>query len=181
MYYNCYDCGDSLPAYDLLNCEEKLGGIRNAIVLSCDSELTDPSNATEVQAEIDAGRATVIKNAKFGVPASSPVQVDSKVANQPQRVTRYDSTADYINPNVSSTNDEFHNVLFSGKAFGGIIFHELENDTVTWINEAIRATGNKVIPDNDGDTIHYAGTFTWQSKNDEVIGMTYDAPAGIFD
>lgn len=181
---NCvnYDCEDTLPDHTLNTCgDELLGGVKDAILLECDSQITDPSNATQVQAELDAGRATLVKNVSIELPAATPTLVDSTVACSTQKVARYERTLNLIDGNVSDANVDFYNEVFSTRSFGGIILHECGEDEVTWIDEEIRFTGSRIIPNNNNEFQTFTGVGTWQTNPDRVDGNIYETPAGIFD
>ncbi len=181
---NCvnYNCEDQLGDHLLNDCGEELqGGIESVIFLECDNQLTDPSDAVEVQAELDAGRATLVKNVKLSLDAPTPVKIASNVACAPDKIVRYDRTGSYVDGNVNDNNVDFYNEVFSGRSFGGLILHECETDKVTWIDEEIIVEGGRIIPDNNGEFQTFTGVFNFQTKPDQVDGNIFNEPAGIFD
>lgn len=172
--YNCTDLGEHTPN----NCNAiLLGGISSLLILMCDHVITDPSNATQVNAAIADGTAILVEDAKIGVNAPSPVTIDSDVAGQPARVVNYDRSGTLIDANVSNANVTFYNDLFDGRAFGGLILYEVDADQVTWIDKAIRFTGGRIIPNDVNDRQRFEGTFAWKSLTE---GAIYSAPVGVF-
>lgn len=183
--YNCinYGCGDPLDDYNQNICDELIqGGLGAMIVLYCGSQITDPSSAAQINIELAAGRAKIIRGMMATIEAPTPIQIDPYVPCQTQTTVNYDRTGTYRNGNVSSGNDEFHNTLFAGKPFGGLILYNCSSDSsgnnwVDWIDEAVKFTGGKIIPANDNEAQRYEGTFAWRGINGPV---RYAAPAGIF-
>lgn len=179
---NCinYNCNDPLGLHLLNDCGDELqGGVKHAIILECDTQLTDPSNAVQVQAEIDAGRATLVKNIKVGMPAASPVKIASNVACSTDKLVTYDRTLTWMDGNINDNNiTEFYNNLLAGQSKGGLIIYECGADQVTWIDDEVRFTGSRIIPDSDNEFQRFECTVEWRNKYDSTI---YSAPAGIFD
>lgn len=181
---NCvnYNCEDDLGEHTLNDCgEELLGGVKDTILLECDHTITDPSNATQVQANIDSGKATLLKNVQYEMPAASPVLVDSTVACSTQKVARYERTLNYIDGNVNDANIDFYNEVNSTRSFGGVILHECAADQITWIDEEVRFQGSRIIPNNNNEFQTFTGIGSWETAPDNVDGNIYATPAGIFD
>ena len=75
---NCinYNCADELGTQELLDCDgDNLGGASAVVFLACNHQLTDPSDGTEIQAEIDAGRAWLYKDVEIGIGKASAVKI----------------------------------------------------------------------------------------------------------
>lgn len=181
---NCYqyNCASQLGDHTLNDCEEEVpGGFRNVILLECNHELTDASNGTAVQAEIDAGRATLIKNVKVSIPAASPVTVPSNIANTPDKVVKYQYEITYMDGNINPQNMTFYNEAFSGRQFGGLIVHQADEGVVHFFNKDFRMQGSLVAPDNDGENQRYEGTIRMEAKNDAVNPVYSTEPPGVFD
>ena len=177
---NCYNynCDDPLGEHLLNICgTEKQGGIRDAVILQCNHQLTDPSNGTAVQAEIDAGRATLVKNLKIGIDAPSPIEAEPQIACSTAKVVTYDRTANWVDGNVNNTNVDFYNNLLGGQSKGGVILHECGADEVTWIDDEIRFVGGRIVPNNDTEYQRFEATVKWRSKTEPGI---YSTPVGIF-
>lgn len=183
---NCinYNCDDALDTYNESECgEELVGGSNAALFLECNTQLTDPSNATQVQAEIDAGRATLVTGASFSIEPPSPVTQDSIVPCRPPSVSTYNRTGIYKNPNINADNVIFHKPIFKGRKFGGIILYEcgtegsINGAQVTWIDSVVTFTGGRILPGTTTEKQRFEGTFSWIDQEDADI---YAAPAGIF-
>lgn len=184
---NCYNfgCEETLGTYNQSECGEDLvGGSNAALFLECNHQITDPSDEVQVQAEIDAGRATLVTRASFSIEAPTPVTSESIVPCEPASVTTYNRTGIYRNPNINATNVDFHKPIFKGRRFGGIIIYEcgtsdsLNGAQVTWIDKVVTFTGGRILPGVTTEKQRFEGVFSWISLTDSDI---YAAPAGIFD
>lgn len=183
--YNCSNYGcDPLDAYFLNECNEiLLGGYDQAILLECNHQITDPSNASQVNAALANNTATLVSNASFSIEAPSPVTVDTLVACQPPKTVNYTRTGLYKNQNVNPGNIDFHSTIFKGKVFGGIIIRMCsETDSgvgyVYWIDSSVTFTGGLIGPALNTDLQRFEGTFSWMSKTDPAM---YVEPAGVFE
>lgn len=184
---NClnYDCNDPIGEHLPNDCgEELLGGSNGALVLECDHQLTDPSSAVQINAEIAAGRATLLTNAKIGIDAAAPIEVDSNVSCGTTKLVNYDRTGTLIDGNVNATNINFYDKLFSGRSFGGLILNlcgtaeaETTGAKVEWIDSAVTFTGSKLLPNNNNEFQTFSGAFKWRKK---TMPSLHEAPEGIF-
>jgi hypothetical protein len=160
-----------------------LGGYDQAILLECNHQITDPSNAGQILAALANDTATLVTNASFSIEAPSPVTVDTLVACQPPKTVNYTRTGLYKNQNVNPSNVDFHAPIFRGKVFGGIIIRmcsETDNGTgyVYWIDQSVTFTGGLIGPAQNTDLQRFEGTFSWMSKTDPAM---YVEPAGVFE
>lgn len=179
-----YNCNDSLGDHTLNDCEDSIqGGFKNIIILECNHQLVagDEANGSTINAEIAAGRATLLKNVKIGAGAPSATTVASLIANQPDKVVKYTREYTLMDGNVNAANQAFYDVLGSGGAFGGIILHNAEEGIVVAHYDSFRAQGGLVLPDNNGEFMHYAYTFTMDALRDAVNGEYSAEPSGVFD
>jgi hypothetical protein len=183
---NClnYDCTDALGDHTLNSCgEELLAGIDAGVLLECNHQLTDPSNGTQIAAEIAAGRATLVKNIKVGIAKPSPVTVESNVACATPKLVTYDRAGTWVDGNVNSNNVTFYDGVLGGRSFGGIIFHlcgTAEADAgekVMWIDADVRFTGGHVIPNTNNEFQTFDSDFNWRKKGGNML---YANPVGIF-
>lgn len=182
---NCinYDCDDALGNYQENECgEELVGGSSAGVLLECNHQLTDPSSTAQVNAEIAAGRATLVTGCSFSIEPPSPVEQDSIVPCRPSSVTTYNRSGIYKNPNVSGPGVTFHKPIFAGRKFGGLILYECGtedaiNPQVTWIDRTITFTGGRILPGATTDKQRFEGAFKYIGKTDDDI---YPVPPGIF-
>ena len=183
---NCinYDCNDELGTYTQNDCgEELLAGVSGIVLLECNTQLTDPSSATEINDEIAAGRATLINGVKIGLDAPSPVEIDSNVVGATQKLVTYNRQGSLIDGNVSIANVEFYNKVFGGRTFGGAILYlkGTEESTagafVTYIDAPINFVGGLPIKNNNDENMTFNGTFKWRKKDMPALAT---APVGIF-
>lgn len=182
---NCvnYDCDDALGEYNENQCGEELpGGSNAAVLLECNHQLTDPSSASQIEAEIAANRAKKITGAYFEIPAASPVTQESVQACKPPVLVTYNRTLIHRNGNVGIDNAAFYSTIFGGKKFGGIILYECGTrdsltPQVTYIDDQITFTGNRILP-GSSELQRFEGTGAWVSKVEPTL---HNVPAGIFD
>lgn len=183
---NCidYNCDDAFGTYNEAECgEELVGGMNAAVLLACNHQLTDPSSASEISAEIAAGRAVLVTGASFSIEPATPNTQESIVPCRPASVSTYNRTGVYKNPNISFENIEFHQGIFKGKKLGGIILYEcgtedaLNGAQVTWIDSVVTFTGSRIVPGVTTEKQRFEGAFSWISQTDPQV---YAAPAGIF-
>lgn len=177
----CVDyCGDGLLDHGLIECDEyKLGGISQVIIGSCGTELTDPSDATEIQALLDAGTAKLLQNLRMSLPAGSPVTVDSPVGCGTTLRINEDRTATIFDANVTNSNVEFYNDL-NNRKIAWLLMYLCDSDRVIYVNppQAIVTSVSLVVPEQNNELQRFEGTFAWRDKN---APLQYDAPVGIFE
>ncbi len=180
---NAY-CADELPAHTINDCDlERTGAGDGVLILECGHEITDPSDAVEVQAAIDAGLATLVKNVRVFYDRAAPTLVDSNIPNRPQKVARYERTGTLRDANVNEPNVEFYNLLATGRTFGGLIIKESGNDDdqkVKWINEVVTFNGSDNLPESDSEFQNFEVQFLWRTSANNVNPQMYDVPIGIF-
>ena len=178
-----YCTTDPLGDYEIIECaNDPVGGLSAALFLECGHSITDPSNATQVNAAITAGEAKLVERCSFTIDAASPVTVESLVPCETPSLVTYDRKGVYKNPNVTPDNITFHDKLFDGRKFGGLILFEcatLEDTTqyVTWIDSPIKFTGSRIVPEKNTEFQRFEGEFVWRSK---VNPSRHTAPAGVF-
>lgn len=183
---NCvsYECDDVLGTHLLNDCgEELLAGISGTILLECNHQLTDPSSAAQINAEIAAGRATLFDNLKIGLDEPTPVTVDSNIVGGTPKLVTYDRSGTMIDSNVNQNNINTYNQLLGGKVMGGAITYlkGTEESTagakVLWIDAAISFTGGLPIQNDNNVNMFFNNKFTWRKKD---MPSMYTAPTGIF-
>lgn len=183
--YNCssYGC-DPLETYVLNECQAILvGGFDAAILLECNHQITDPSNATQIETALGNGTATLITEAFFSIEPAAAVTVEPLVACQPPKITTYNRSGNYKNQNVNPNNVDFHDTMFNGRTFGGLIIrmcndNEGGTNYVYWIDKPISFQGSFVGPGVNTDLQRFEGTFNWIGRDNPSM---HAEPAGIFD
>jgi hypothetical protein len=178
---NLYNC-DNTFAQDYVpgTCGEFfLGGISAVLLLRCDVNIADPSNATEVQALIEGNDARLILGVQIGMAAPSPVSVTSFISCVPDIPVTYDRTFDLADRNVTAENVLFYNSInaASGWTNGGALLYQCDADRVLYINSPLRIQGGIITPNQNNEMQRWEGTGAWRSSSDPLI---YDAPPGIF-
>lgn len=184
-----YCTTDPLGDYEIIQCaNDPVGGLSSVIILECghtitEADASDPADfATAIQTNITAGNATLVERCSLTIDAASPVTTESLVPCETPSLVTYDRKGVYKNPNVTPDNITFHDKLFDGRKFGGLIVFEcatLEDATqyVSWINQPIKFTGSRIVPEKNTEFQRFEGEFVWRSKTNP---MRYVAPTGIF-
>lgn len=182
---NCinYNCADELGTQELLDCDgDNLGGASAVVFLACNHQLTDPSNGTEIQAEISAGRAWLYKDVEIGIGKASAVKITPPSGCAVEKVINYNRSGTYRDGNVNATNITNYNALFNGTPLGGMIIFECAakdgDGQVTWIDSEITFEGDRILPVSQTEIQVFDATFAWVSK---TMPMIYNKPTGIFD
>lgn len=163
------DCGDEL-----------LGGLSDAVLFDCNHTVTDFTNGTQINSNIAAGRAWLVRNIKVGLNAGSPVNIDSLKACGTQTLVTYERSGSWIDGNVNAENiDDFYNPLFRGRSIGAMLLKECGNSSAkaTLITAEITFVGDRIVPDNNNELQRFEATFNWKDKN---MPTQINEPAGVF-
>lgn len=177
--YNCDD--DTLGTFTENTCGVEFTGNQNqAVIFGCNATTTDFTDGAQILADIAADLAWLITGAKFTINKATPTKLESEVPCRPSRVTTYVRTGDYYNPNVSSVNDDVHDILFSGKSFGAILMYECSSNDDGYpqsklINNQVNFDGSLVSI--KGETQRYEGTINWVGMSNPKTIVT---PTGVF-
>lgn len=175
-----YNCDNQLGTYEENECQLELpGGSNQIIFLECGHGITDPSSYTQVHNAIIAGKARLVSGVAVDIPAASPNKQTSKVPCRADTLLSYNRTVNYYNPNVSTTNDEFHSQLFGGHNVAGVIIYMCGTDDpyVYFIDSPMLFTGSAVLPATTDEAQYYQGVGEYKSLTPPAL---YPAPAGIF-
>lgn len=180
---NCvnYNCDDLQPHTINEDCGDPLlGGLSDAVIFDCDHQVTDFTNGTQINAEIAASRAWLVKNIKVGIPLPTPVEIDSLKACGVQTLVNYDRTATWTDGNVNNFNTvDFYGPLLKGRTAGAVLLKECgnPNSKATLIDAETSFRGGKIVPDNNNELQRYEITLAWKSKTDPE---SINEPAGVF-
>ena len=182
---NCinYECADALGAHLPNECgEELLAGGSGMVLLECNHQLTDASSASQINAEIAAGRAKKIDNVKIGLDEPAPIQVDSNLVGATQTLISYNRSGTMTDSNVNDVNRALYDQIGGGRTFGGAIIYikgteESAQALVTWIDAPLRFTGGLPIQNNNDQIMVFNYKFAWRMKDMPTLP---NAPVGIF-
>ncbi len=186
MYTNCinYECTDELPDHSTNECGRGLlAGISAMILLECNTNLTDPSDAADVQNEISNGRAKLVTGIKVGFDQPSPKEIESFLVGGTANLSTYDRSGTIKDGNVNGNNNTFYQSLFSGRTFGGAIFYIKGSEQgnqgakIFFVDAAITFTGGLPVKDNNDENMVFNGVFKWIKLEAPDL---LPAPPGIF-
>ena len=176
-------CQSKLPDHENINCDNYLpGGITECVIFDEDATTTDYTDGGQIQADITAGRATLLTDMILDLPQPSEKSVANPVDNR-AITAGYDRTLNIVDWNVTAGNVEFYNAAnaFLAKA---VLIYEPLNDGVGHTQlifetkSGISFSVNKEVPQGDGTFQQFAGVATWSKFDMPVIK---DIPAGIFN
>lgn len=177
---NCvdYNCSE-LTDHEQNSCNTLILGGSDALgLLTCDHQLTDPTNATQILAEITAGRLFIAKGVKVGLPAASPISVGPYTAGEVSTTVNYDRTLSLIDPNYNQSNITFYDIAVNNKKFGGALVRLKDSAKVIWIDSAMTMEGSPIVPDDTNDAIRFECTMKWRKPE---MGDLYADSTGYFD
>lgn len=186
MYTNCinYECTDTLPDHSTNNCNQGLlGGISAVVLLECNTQLTDPSDAADVANEISNGRAKKLVSVKIGFDQPTPKETESFIVGGTAQLNTYERSGTLKDGNVNANNNSLYSLLFAGRQFGGAIFYVKGSEQgnqgakIFFVNSAITFTGGLPVKDNNDENMIYNGSFKWLSLDSPQL---LPAPPGIF-
>lgn len=182
---NCIDYGcDALGQHAAsIDCGAiTKGGSSSWVVFACGATTTNPSNASQINADISAGRAVVVTNVKSGFAKPSPVTTDSINSCGTPSVITNDWTGTLTDGNISDQNIDFWNAFIAGRQAASVLMIHCvdESDTpyATWINPSsgIKFSGGRVVPNVSTQPQLIDVDFKWrQLKSPQV----YSAPVGV--
>lgn len=177
--YNCTEIGEHELLGQLCG-GGRLSGAAHIIAGLCGTSLSSPSNATEINALLDAGTAKLIMNLKVALGVPSPILVDSTTACGTQDVATYDRTFTVEDFNVTQANCDFYSGMFGGRRFAWALLFECTTegltDQVTFINTTWKAFGGRNFENTNATFQKYSWTGSWRSKAEPC---QFDAPTGI--
>ena len=183
MACETYNCDDEFGTQTLVDCNTAYtGGIKNIILLLCGHTVTDASDGVQINANIDSGKAVLIKNIKANLPDPSPRTATPPIACQPDTVTTYDRTLVVVDGNVNQANNAAYiDPIVSGASFDSVIVDECEADRVTWLRPdgsgSFTGQGGRVIPESNGEFQVYNLTLAWTSRTE---GEITNRPSNVF-
>lgn len=184
MPYNCYSCSNELLEHDVISgCPTagRLGGSSHIIILSCEHELdSDEPDASDINTELAANRAVLVRNVKVGMNDPAAEEVDSTTSCGTPSLSTYNRSLTIEDFNVSATNCAAWQPLLSGQPLGGLILVECTTegltDQFTFINHEIKLRGGRNIPNVNTQLQKFNITANWRSVEESC---PYTAPTGI--
>lgn len=174
--YNCVD----LPGHEQVECGDfPKGGIASLGILECDHTITDFSNATQVQAAIDAGDLKLIEPVRAILPESTEVEgVNPNACGSETILDGFDFTLTWQDFNVTSNNDSVYEALNLRQNY--LIWFECETDMIRVVDfSPVSFVSKLTTPESNKEKQFYAVTAKWSSAPNEFPQL-FDAPPGIF-
>ncbi len=171
---------EELDPHELNDCFFPKGGIPSMGVLKTGHGITDFSNATQVQAAIDAGKLIIFDRIKATLAEPAAVEGENVTGCSAETIVdgfNYElAIKDF---NVNANNDLLIKQLNSS-SFEGIILFLCDQNMIRVALKSTTFIGSIFIPETKKDKQYYPIKAKWyQSVNDELPAL-YDAPEGIF-
>lgn len=171
--YYCYDYDPYPSATDCDTNAVYLGGGSELILIKCGVNIADPSDESEIQAEIDAGNLLRITGIAGGFDEPSEVSVDDPTACGSTVTISYDRTLTWQDGKVSQAVVQWYNDL-KLTSFSGALLKECGQNRWNWVDVTVKLTSARTMPQKNSDIQLINGTLTWRSLYDPV---PYDYPA----
>lgn len=140
---------------------------------------SNPSDASEVQAMINAKTAVYIPRIQATINAPEANEVTRKIACSPPTVSTYNRTLTIMDDDVTPNNVLSYNSLnaSSGRQLTGLLVHECAANRATFIDATITLIGGRQTDENDeGELQHFAFEARWKKRGDAAI---VDWPEGL--
>lgn len=150
-----------------------LGGGDELILGKCGTTLTDPSDAVEVQALIDAGSLLRITGIAGGLDEPSAVDVDDPTACGSTITISYDRTLTWQDGKVSQAVVEWYNDN-KRTNFSFALLKECAQDRWNLIDATVKLSSSRLMPAKNNELQIISGVLTWRADPDPV---PYDYPA----
>lgn len=177
--YNC----DELPDHEPFGTEcapPRQAGFSAIVLVLCGTDITDPSDGTEVNTAITNGNAKLVEVISAGLDSAEPVL--SNVAATPCRAFQ----TLYVNYNGSITDlswtqntMEFWTTLIEGYTAAAVILRQCAQDGYpdqsVWIDGEVTFSGSPINTKDGTDTARFEITFTTRKKPEIIT-----TPAGVF-
>lgn len=174
--YNCDDLGEYDSSMGSCAARVRKSGASTIYLLECGHEITDPSNATQVNAALEAGLAKEITGVKFGFNDPTPVTSPATTSCGTEEVVDYTRTATLEDYKVTTTNTAFWNTA-KKRAYGGLLIMQCATegltDQVTWVDAEVTVQAFKKFPNTSSEAQSYTVNFAWKGLDDP---LDYDAP-----
>lgn len=181
---NCinYNC-DPLEEYEvsLSQCGAKTrkAGASTFVFLECDHTMTSPTTQ-QLQAQYDAGKATVITGVKLGFNDPSAVTVPPTTSCGVEETIEYTRSANVEDYKVTIQNTLFWNSA-KKRSFGGVLIFQCETEgldaQVTWIDAEVSVAVFKKSGNTTSEVQFYAGTLSWKGLDDPLDYAAPDLPS----
>lgn len=173
--YNCTD----LPAHEQIVCGAwKKGGISAVAYIDCTHTVTDWTNATQWQTNIDAGLIVIATPVKASIPEGAAVEGENpNGCGSATIVDTYDRTAEIKDFNVTSGNIDFYNSL-NDRSMYMALYHGCDGEEeITVVESPVTFNARNVTPENNREKRVFMVTAKWTEKD---MPQLYTAPTGIF-
>lgn len=183
---NCvnYECSDELSDHSLNDCGQGLlAGISDVILLECNHDISDPSNADQITSALADGTAKLVSGVKIGIDQPSPLELPSNIVGGTDTLSTYGRSGTIKDGNVSEANNAFYSTLFSGRQFGALILNMKgtsegnQGSKIMFIDASVTFTGGLPVKDNNDENMVFNGIFKWRKLAAPEI---LPAPVGIF-
>lgn len=173
---------EQLGAHEKFVCGPKFGGIPGALILKTGHNITDFSNAVQVQAAITAGTAVLVMGIKATVPDATAVEGENPVGCGSETVLDgFDRTITWKDAKITNNNNEFYRQLNSQGGFAGIVLYYCQDGSVEVIESRINFAALPAnSPESQKEKRLYNVTAKWYQDADDSFGEFFDAPEGIF-
>lgn len=170
-----YYCTDITAYPSTVDCDTKstyLAGGSEIILIQRGTNISDPSDATEIQPLINAGKLYRIESIACGLDEPSAVDVESPTACGSTETINYDRTATWQDGKVSKAVVEWYNEV-KGVSFAGALIRECGQNRWNFVDACVKVTSSRTMGQKNNELQLINGTITWRAFDDPV---PYDYP-----
>ncbi len=159
LNYNCAELPDYSETIASCGSKVRLSGASYIILIECGTdEIANPSSASEINAAIAAGWATVVANVKVGFGDPSAVTQDPITSCSTAITVNFTRSITIKDYKVVTENTAFWNAA-KRRSFAQMIIFECETDgldpLVSFIDSEITVESKRVFPDTNDQAQYY--------------------------
>lgn len=170
----------ALPDHIETACQEyKKGGYPSMAIVAENHTITDWTNSSQWQDNINNGLVTIINRVKASIPDPSPIKNDNPVACGSQQILDgFDWKLTCLDGNRNVFNDSFYTGLNNQAAY--VVLWNKDEGEIIVIDREVVFTCSPNYPDSNRAHQSYKIEGDWVSPKDWFPG-DYTAPTGVFD
>lgn len=146
--------------------DEYLSGWDKIGLVECGTEITDPSDDTELDALVAAGKLIIINGIKGGIDEPSALTIDPTTSCGITKTINYDRTFTWEDYKTSTEVVQWYNDN-KVKQYGGALLFGCDGFT-TYINKALKMTAALSGENSNAAPKRITAQLAWRDINDPV-------------
>lgn len=150
--------------------DEYLSGWDDFGLVECGTTITDPGDATELDALVAAGRLIIVKGIKGGLDEPSALTIDPTTSCGITKTINYDRTFTFLDYKTSPAVVAWYNEN-KAKQFGGALLFGCDGFT-SYIDKPLKLTAALSGENNNAVAKVITGQLAWRDLDDPVPVVT---------